>query len=306
MNERSAIRRALGKWSEAGVPHKGWRCVDSYDSCANGEEIHLVCEMCDHQEIRYVHVMEHDNYEGRLECGCVCAAYMEQDYEMSDIAAYLEAAQDRDREMRNRTSRSVNRRKALARANSSLKELREEFDACDSAGHCRTIISDLVRLRKQAKRRRKLAKRDGRPEEAKEHKACVGRIDLLHDAAVDKLVALEERARLVDSSSSIWMDADDPLWLPAPTGRSTHLRLGPHRTWVFEKGGRFKGAIELDGGDVTWGRRSYATEEEAKKQCLGALLKMLRKRGMLLPQDEPEVKERIAFIASIESLSFDD
>ena len=37
--------------------------------------------MCETQEIRYVHHMEHSSYAGQLGCGCVCGGRMEEDYE---------------------------------------------------------------------------------------------------------------------------------------------------------------------------------------------------------------------------------
>lgn len=43
-------------------------------------EIAAVCEMCETQEIRYVHYMEHDEYPGELAVGCRCAEHMESDY----------------------------------------------------------------------------------------------------------------------------------------------------------------------------------------------------------------------------------
>jgi hypothetical protein len=39
-----------------------------------------VCETCETVSIRYVHTMEHPNYPDTLDCGCVCAGNMEQDY----------------------------------------------------------------------------------------------------------------------------------------------------------------------------------------------------------------------------------
>ncbi len=38
------------------------------------------CEMCEVQEIRYVHTMTHPNYAVELNVGCVCAEKMEDDY----------------------------------------------------------------------------------------------------------------------------------------------------------------------------------------------------------------------------------
>ena len=65
-----------GKWSEAGVPKKGWTCVGIDDL----EEPSQLCEMCESVEIRYVHIMEHPEFAGSLHVGCVCAEHMEEDY----------------------------------------------------------------------------------------------------------------------------------------------------------------------------------------------------------------------------------
>jgi len=65
-----------GKWSLAGVPHKGWSCVGVDDL----ETPSAICEMCEAQEIRYVHQMTHPDYHGVLGVGCVCAEHMEDDY----------------------------------------------------------------------------------------------------------------------------------------------------------------------------------------------------------------------------------
>ena len=92
MTETSAIKRRLGKWSHAGVPHKGWRCVDVEDL----GEPSTICEMCETMEIRYVHIMEHDDWTGTLRCGCVCAGHMEQD---------LKGAKRREAGMKSRARR---------------------------------------------------------------------------------------------------------------------------------------------------------------------------------------------------------
>jgi hypothetical protein len=62
--------------SQAGVPHKGWACVDVIDL----GEPDQTCVWCGTQEIRYVHVMSHPAYHGDLEVGCVCAEHMSDDY----------------------------------------------------------------------------------------------------------------------------------------------------------------------------------------------------------------------------------
>jgi hypothetical protein len=87
--------RMTGKWSEPGVPHKGWDCVDVEDLCKQS----AICEMCETQEIRYVHHMEHPLYSETLKCGCVCAGRMEEDYE---------GARQREKVLRNAASRKRN------------------------------------------------------------------------------------------------------------------------------------------------------------------------------------------------------
>ncbi|MEJ1992154.1 MAG: hypothetical protein P8X50_10730 [Maritimibacter sp.] len=82
----------FGKWAQRGVPKKGWTCEDVEDL----EDDRRVCEMCEHQEIRFVHYMSHPNYQGSLACGCDCAGRMEDDYVK---------AQQRDSAMRSAASK---------------------------------------------------------------------------------------------------------------------------------------------------------------------------------------------------------
>jgi hypothetical protein len=95
----SSETRGSGKWSRPGVPHKGWTCIDIDDL---GEPA-TTCEMCETMEIRYVHHMQHPNYPDVLECGCVCAGHMEDNFE---------GARQREKVLRNAGSR---RRKWLTR-----------------------------------------------------------------------------------------------------------------------------------------------------------------------------------------------
>lgn len=70
-------------WDKPGVPRKGWRCVGYYDLREDGQDPedteYATCEMCGHEQIRYVHTMAHDNYE-TLDVGCICAEKMSEDY----------------------------------------------------------------------------------------------------------------------------------------------------------------------------------------------------------------------------------
>jgi len=73
---KEAIHTNRGKWSQPGIPHRGWKCVGVEDL----EEPAQLCEMCESVEIRYVHFMEHPNYPETLGVGCICAEHMEGDY----------------------------------------------------------------------------------------------------------------------------------------------------------------------------------------------------------------------------------
>jgi len=55
--------------------------------------------MCEWQEVRYVHTMEHDDYPDLLEVGCDCAGRMEED---------RKRARRRERVLKNRGRRRAN------------------------------------------------------------------------------------------------------------------------------------------------------------------------------------------------------
>ncbi len=81
-----------GKWSLPGVPHSGWRCVNVEDL----GEPQMTCQMCESAEIRFVHYMQNDRFQGLLACGAICAGHMESD---------LARAEFRDKKMRSNASR---------------------------------------------------------------------------------------------------------------------------------------------------------------------------------------------------------
>ena len=87
------------KWSQIGVPHKGWTCVSVDDLGAPD----AVCEMCETREIRHVHHMQHPDYRESLGVGCICALQMENG---------KEALRRRERTLRNAAQR---RRRWLSR-----------------------------------------------------------------------------------------------------------------------------------------------------------------------------------------------
>lgn len=90
--EQELVTSRRGKWSQEGVPHKGWTCDDVEDLGAPD----LVCEMCESQRIRYVHYMFHEEYPDQLKVGCVCAGHMEEN---------LAAARSREDSMKSRAGK---------------------------------------------------------------------------------------------------------------------------------------------------------------------------------------------------------
>lgn len=86
--------RPHGKWSDSGIPHRGWVCVGFEDLGAPDE----TCQMCERQEIRYVHEMQHPDHHAVLRVGCDCAGRMEDDYA---------AAERREKEGKNLSRRRV-------------------------------------------------------------------------------------------------------------------------------------------------------------------------------------------------------
>ncbi|KUM53699.1 hypothetical protein [Rheinheimera sp. EpRS3] len=100
IEESEFVKSKRGKWSKSGVPHRGWRCVDIEDL----GEPSTTCGMCESQEIRFVHFMEHSNYPEVLQVGCVCAGHMEGN---------LAASQAREASMK---SRAAKRKRWVTRA----------------------------------------------------------------------------------------------------------------------------------------------------------------------------------------------
>lgn len=64
-----------GKWAPSDpTPKSGWTCTGIEDL---GEPDHI-CEMCEHEIVRYVHTMAHAAWH-TLRTGCICAGRMEGD-----------------------------------------------------------------------------------------------------------------------------------------------------------------------------------------------------------------------------------
>ena len=94
------LRKCHKRLRELGAPLENWNCREVVD----GETADFICELCSCQKVRYIHVMEHPEYNGELNVGCICAGYMEGD---------LIAARERDDAARRKSSRRANFRNVV-------------------------------------------------------------------------------------------------------------------------------------------------------------------------------------------------
>lgn len=93
----------MAKWEREGIPHKGWKEMgieDLGEDLESGDDVEYEqCEMCGQEKIRYVHILQHPNFNGELRVGCVCAERMTDDYINP---------QKTERELKNRLNRKKN------------------------------------------------------------------------------------------------------------------------------------------------------------------------------------------------------
>lgn len=93
----------MARWEREGIPHKGWKEMgieDLGEDLESGDDVEYEqCEMCGQEKIRYVHILQHPNFNGELRVGCVCAERMTDDYINP---------QKTERELKNRLNRKKN------------------------------------------------------------------------------------------------------------------------------------------------------------------------------------------------------
>jgi hypothetical protein len=99
-------------WETPGFPHRGWECTGVVD--LNPDELpadeveYETCEACGQHPIRFVHTVEHDDWDDPVEVGCICSARLTEDY----VTPYR-----RERELKNEASR---RQRAARKARERL------------------------------------------------------------------------------------------------------------------------------------------------------------------------------------------
>jgi hypothetical protein len=106
-----------GKWRDPAVPKRGWQIVGMHDNGPEEDGGWTTCEMCETRDIRYVHTMEHSDYHETLDCGCVCAGHMEE---------APETARAREREFKNKVSRTA---RAARKAAEAIEAARRAMEA---------------------------------------------------------------------------------------------------------------------------------------------------------------------------------
>jgi hypothetical protein len=71
-------------WKIPGMPHRGWECTHVEDLNPDEEPAEYVeyatCEACGKYPIRFVHSLKHDDWEGPLDVGRICAEHLTEDY----------------------------------------------------------------------------------------------------------------------------------------------------------------------------------------------------------------------------------
>lgn len=94
------IARCQKQLKEWNAPLDGWYCDDVIDiEEENSSDGLYTCELCGCSRVRFVHVMQHDEYFEEVRVGCVCAGIMEGD---------VLAARERERIIKNRAKRKRN------------------------------------------------------------------------------------------------------------------------------------------------------------------------------------------------------
>lgn len=69
-------------WKSPGIPHKGWELHTVIDLGEEGYSFdeYETCMMCGQENIRYVHIVSHQEINEDYRVGCVCAEKMTGDY----------------------------------------------------------------------------------------------------------------------------------------------------------------------------------------------------------------------------------
>ena len=146
--------------------------------------------MCETQEIRYVHHMEHPDYRDSLGVGCICAQHMENDYE---------APRRRERTLRNAAQRRhrwlCRKWKISAKGNAYLNT-----DGMNIVVYCRTRTLWTARIEERATGRFETLKRRYTDEDTAKLAAFDAMIILKHErgwSSRGKQVALSSSACII-------------------------------------------------------------------------------------------------------------
>jgi hypothetical protein len=312
-----------GKWSQPGVPHRGWTCEGVEDL----GEPDAICEMCERQEIRYVHTMVHPEYPDKLACGCVCAGHMERGAADDDIALLVAAAREREAPLRSLAARDARRRRALrddqlvltndllgedevrrllARAQDRLSKAQADSAPTDDETHHIDTLTRLIREARIATRTKEFEKasdlyarwRGGDKEiflgpiDRQARDFCTGG-QQDDDPALAEYEALQHdvEASYSDAVAACEQARERRSWFAVHLGwrRSAkgHLYIRDDGIFVIvvKRRGGYGLGVRWDHPDaeIKWGSKTYATEHDAK---LGAYDAMQHVR-LQVPRPKP-------------------
>ena len=238
--ESKAVSAGRGKWSVPGIPHSGWTCIDVTDL----GDIGPICEMCETQAIRYVHTMENPRYPHPLECGCICAAQMEREYEGASVP--IKAARDRESKLKNRAIRRLNRERRQAQDDDQVGRIISEAKSAKDSYYCAHYESELIRIGSEISTRAARSKIDGYQ--------LGGKSLAIICEALDDL----QRRRIA-------FEREENRWRRSAKGNLV-AHIGRFRFIVFSSDGGFRIGRATSSGLKT-GQTIYKTEADAKAEA---------------------------------------
>jgi hypothetical protein len=239
--ESKAVSAKRGKWSQPGVPHSGWTCIDVTDLGELGQ----ICEMCETQAIRFVHEMENPRYPDRLECGCICAANMEREYEGASVP--IKAARDRESKLKNRAVRRLNRERRQAQDDDEVARIISEAKSAEDSYDCAHFESKLIGVSIDISTRAERAKIDG-------YRLGEKSLKIIDDALADL-----RRRRIA-------FERDENRWSRTVKGNLV-ARIGQFRFIVFPSDGGFRIGRATDSGGLKTSHTIYKTEADAEAKA---------------------------------------
>jgi hypothetical protein len=213
--------------------------------------------MCGYKAIRYVHRMMHPTGL-ELATGCICAGQMSSD---------LEAAERRDRDMKNASARMVSRERAMRHVRAQLDMLRGRANA----------LGDLERIKRRAV---DLVQRAGA--DSTRHNSTRAAVQEIEAAILrDDAAAAVEDARRRLPAFRLARELARPIWHDTRKGHRMVTWDGDCVQTFQRENGAFGFGFHLAGQPMRWSKEDFAAPAAAKRVGIWTLANALRRAGRL-------------------------